>query len=421
MGDSATCFDDIRDAFTFRTYAPGQVIFREGDPSETFCFIKSGRALVSRKTASGDDEPLSVLREGQFFGEIGLLEEMERTASVRALMDLEVFELPGTTFRTLLESNPGFSLLISRIGRKRLLLNTPLFRELDDDRLETIQKLVFEKDYNKGETIFKENEAPDALYIIVKGGVRVSKRARGGKEVVLARLGPGETFGEMGLIEEETRSATVMTEEPSRFLVLPREGFQSAVKTDALLSFTMLKLLSRRLREQSNELTSVKATSFFKGISIIARSDRCLSCRACEVACAVSKSSSGRLYEAISEEPRPVTRMHLRRSAQGSQPVLRPEHCLHCRKAPCLAKCKLDAIKRDAASGTIVISQEKCKGCALCAKACPYSVISIVRSEGKRRVALKCTFCAEHPSGPACVRSCPTKALVVSLSAASVL
>ena len=81
--------EQIRQAFTSRRYRPDEVVFREGETSETFCFIKSGQVLISKRNQNGDDEPLGVLKEGQFFGEIGLLEQMERTATVKALVDLE--------------------------------------------------------------------------------------------------------------------------------------------------------------------------------------------------------------------------------------------------------------------------------------------------------------------------------------------
>jgi carbon-monoxide dehydrogenase iron sulfur subunit len=179
----------------------------------------------------------------------------------------------------------------------------------------------------------------------------------------------------------------------------------------------VLKVLSHRLRQKDAEVALEKGTSFFKGMTIIARADRCVSCRACEIACAVSKSRTRTLHQAVGESPLPVRRIHVRRTEHGAQPMVRPEHCQHCRDAPCLTSCKPGAITRDALTGTIVISEPKCKGCGLCAKACPFGVITLIRSEGKRRMALKCTHCAEHREGPACVRSCPTKALVISLAA----
>jgi carbon-monoxide dehydrogenase iron sulfur subunit len=406
---------EISQAFTEQKYLPKEIVFREGDPSDAFYFIRSGRFLVSKRNQNGDDEPLGVLEEGQFFGEIGLLENMERTATVTALVDSEVFQLDAATFGSLLEKSDAFTALLNDVAQKRLIKQVSIFRELDDQGLTDVQNLLTEKLYPEKTTIFEENDPSDALYIIVKGEVRISKRTQSEKDLTLTFLGQGNHFGELGLIDPQPRSATATTAEPSKLLVLTSSDFQS-LRHNPVIAFNMLKIVSRRLREIDRELTLAKGTPFFKGITIISRPEKCLACRACEIACAVSKSRTRNLFEAVYEEPPPIKRIHVRRVRDGSQPVIRPEHCLHCRDAPCLSKCKLGAIKRDPILGIIVISEEKCKGCGLCAKVCPFSVINMVRTAGWTRVALKCTQCAEHEAGPACVRACPTNALVISLA-----
>jgi carbon-monoxide dehydrogenase iron sulfur subunit len=303
----------------------------------------------------------------------------------------------------------------------RLLEQVLIFGDLDEESIAAIEQLLVEKMCTEGTVVFAESDPPDALYIIVKGSVRVSKQTPSGKDVTLAYLGQGDVFGEMGIIEEQPRMATVTTAEPSTLLVLPREDFQSLLLQDPRISFSMLRVLSRRMRERSRDVTAAKGLSFFKGMTIISRPERCLSCRACEIACAVSKSRTHTLYEAVFEDPPPVKRIHVRTVHDGSAPVIRPEHCAHCRDAPCLASCRYDAISRDFESGTIVISDEKCIGCGLCAKACPFNVVTVIRLQGKKRVALKCTYCVEHQAGPACVRSCPTSALVISLAPMSAM
>jgi carbon-monoxide dehydrogenase iron sulfur subunit len=416
FGLRSSAFADIQDRFTLREYGPNEVVFREGEPPDAFCFIKSGQALVSKRSQSGDDEPLAVLKEGEFFGEIGFLEEMERTATVRGLGDLQVFWLDREEFLRLLEGSDAFARLLDKISRARLLQQTTIFRGLDDESITAVQRLLVERTCPQGTVVFAEGDPPDALYVISKGEVRVSKHTRSGKEVTLAHLGQGDVFGEMGIIEGQPRMATVTTTEPSKLLMLPRVDFQALLREHPRISFSMLRMLSRRVRERGKDVAAAKGVSFFRGMTIISRPERCLSCKSCEIACAVSKSRTHTLYRAISEEPPPIKRIHVRKVRDGSEPVIRPEHCAHCRHAPCLTSCKFDAISRDVASGTIVISGEKCIGCGLCAKACPFNVVTIVRLRGKKRVALKCTYCVEHQAGPACVRSCPTNALVISLA-----
>ncbi len=409
-------FEEIRHAFTLRKCGQNEILIHEGDRADNFYFVKTGQMLVSRKNKKGDDDPLAVLRQGQFFGEIALLENIFRTATVMALVDSELFELSKEKFNRALKHSVPFSSLLKRISRNRLLKNTTVFRELDQDSLFSIQKLIVEKSYPENTVIFKENDSPDALYIVLKGGVRVLKQMKNGKEMTLDYLGQNDFFGEMGLIEAQPRSATVITIEPSELLMLPRQDFHSLLIQNPRIAFNMMKVLSQRLREHNKEMASVKVTPLFKGMTIVSRPGRCLSCRACEIACAVSKSRSQNLDEAIFEQPPPVKRIHVRKTLVGSEPVIRPEHCTHCRDAPCLTSCKQDAIKKDVASRTIVLLEEKCTGCGLCVRACPFNVITLTIAEGKKRVALKCNYCAEHQDGPACVRCCPTNALVISLA-----
>lgn len=413
-------YADIQKAFAVREYGPNQVVFREGETPDGFCFIKSGQALVLKRSNSGDDEPLAVLKEGEFFGEIGIVEEMERTATVKALVDLEVFWLDREKLLHLVDSSDAFALLLDKISKTRLLQQILIFRGLDSESITAIERLLVERTCPEGAVVFSEGDPPDALYIIAKGGVQVSKHTRSGKEVTLAHRGQGDVFGEMGIIEEQPRMATVTTTEPSKLLVLPRKDFQSLLEEHPRISFSMLQVLSQRVRESSRDVAAAKEVSFFKGMTIISRPERCLSCKTCEIACAVSKSRTHTLYGAVFEDPPPVKRIHVRKVRGGSEPVVRPEHCAHCRNASCLASCKFDAISRDVASGTISISDEKCVGCGLCAKACPFNLVTVVRLHGKKRVALKCTHCVEYQAGPACVRSCPTNALVISLAPMSV-
>ncbi len=151
-----------------------------------------------------------------------------------------------------------------------------------------------------------------------------------------------------------------------------------------------------------------------RGIDIVFRPERCLSCRACELACAVSKSKSQNLFEAIYEETPPQKRLQVRQSS--SSEVLIQERCSHCKDAACIKSCKFNAISRDPETLTVVIDEDICKGCMLCVKACEKKVLKIVKEKGKKPVALKCTYCAELSTGPECVRSCPTDALVITLA-----
>ncbi|MFQ6057790.1 MAG: 4Fe-4S dicluster domain-containing protein [Anaerolineae bacterium] len=139
---------------------------------------------------------------------------------------------------------------------------------------------------------------------------------------------------------------------------------------------------------------------------IFVRLDRCTGCHTCELACAVEHSASKNLFAAIFETPLPRKRLWVEQAADRKFPIL----CRHCEDAPCLAACISGAIYRDPArEGVVMQRSEKCIGCWTCVMVCPYGVVG--RQTNGRTVAVKCDRCPDLET-PACVESCPTRALV---------
>ena len=135
--------------------------------------------------------------------------------------------------------------------------------------------------------------------------------------------------------------------------------------------------------------------------------DRCTACKACEIACAVEHSSSKSLLGAVFEDPPPQKRVHVEPAYAYAYPV----RCLHCGDAPCIAACPNGAMTRDAVTGAVVVIEDRCQGCFMCAMVCPFGAISVHTA---KRTALKCNRCPDRVAvglRPACVEACPTRAL----------
>ena len=135
--------------------------------------------------------------------------------------------------------------------------------------------------------------------------------------------------------------------------------------------------------------------------------EKCLACKSCEIACAVAHSKSGRLEEAIAEQPRPQRRVTVEAAEQFAVPM----QCRHCEEAPCIAVCPTGAIYRRKTDDPVLIDHDRCIGCKYCIVVCPFGVID-VSNDGK--AVLKCDLCIERTKAgkePACVEACPTKAL----------
>ena len=140
---------------------------------------------------------------------------------------------------------------------------------------------------------------------------------------------------------------------------------------------------------------------------IIVDVDKCIGCHTCELACAMAHSESGDLELMVLKGERP--RYRLRVETTGSKPTV--VTCQHGEDAECIEACEFDAVKRLSPGRPVLVDNEACTACRKCVKACPYGMIEIQR--GKKYV-VKCDLCIERQAQhlePACVASCPTKAL----------
>jgi CRP-like cAMP-binding protein len=139
-----------------------------------------------------------------------------------------------------------------------LLQHVPLFSGLSEARLQPLANsarfLVFPQDYaivEQGQRI-EEAQDGDSLYVIVDGHVRVVLE-RAGKEELLNRLGPGDFFGEMALLDAEPRVASVVAMTPLRTLSIASFNFRALLQSEAAITYKILMSVSQRLRalEQS--------------------------------------------------------------------------------------------------------------------------------------------------------------------------
>lgn len=138
---------------------------------------------------------------------------------------------------------------------------------------------------------------------------------------------------------------------------------------------------------------------------IFVRTERCVGCHNCELACAVVHSKTGSLTGAISEDTTPRKRIFVEAAQLGKAPVF----CLHCGDAPCVRVCPVKALAFDPATGVVQYAGSRCIGCSSCAMACPFGVI---QEDTASRTIVKCDLCVGRDI-PACVKACLTKALQI--------
>lgn len=133
----------------------------------------------------------------------------------------------------------------------------PLFADLDDRELGTIATVAKSRRYAKDEVVFYADESGDIFCLIREGQVKITMISPEGKEIILKLLGPGEFFGEMALLDDEPRSATVVATEPLELVTIWRNDFLQILAENFPLTRKILAELSRRLRSASSRIESL--------------------------------------------------------------------------------------------------------------------------------------------------------------------
>jgi CRP-like cAMP-binding protein len=137
------------------------------------------------------------------------------------------------------------------------LRNIGLFSTVHDEDLESVASLLIERRFPKHKTIVEEGLPGDYMYIIREGRVSVSKLSDDGREKILEFLEAGDFFGEMSLLDNAPRSASVRALSETRILALSRADFLAVLKRSPVLSMAVIQELTRRLRQVDEQASSL--------------------------------------------------------------------------------------------------------------------------------------------------------------------
>lgn len=430
-------FEDLIKKSNFRHFPAGSVICREGDYGDTAFAILEGSVEISIKTEGHDNLTLSFLEEGNVFGEMAALSGYPRNATVTAKDDSYVLEISDEVLKNLMENAPGFKETIDSLYTKRAVRNyirkVPMFADLKDSTLEQLENIVNFIAYNQGDIIFAEGDIGDSLYIIRTGFVKVSKK-HGAKDQIIAYIAHGNYFGEMAILEDEKRNATVSAFTKTEVIQILKDDFNMLLNIDSTLSEKIKDVvIERKLNtlevqrdpSRAERLETIVEKGLIQAESLlIIDLKSCIQCNNCVESC---------------EDRHGYPRLDRRgtRIAEISIPVA----CRLCHDPLCLI-CNFDAIKR-APSGEVHIIDDKCIGVSGCAVRCPYNVIKMVSTKPRReskwfdilgalvgnrevvgargkdsndrkvrpkRLAIKCDNCMGYPD-TACTNNCPTHAI----------
>jgi cAMP-dependent protein kinase regulator len=236
----------------YQDFAAGAVIIKQGDPADAFYVLVSGKVEVIRTNSRGQQEDPIPLGAGAYFGEIGLLHNVPRTATVRVTSTgpATTLVLSAEAFRKIIAASDMISEEIASVMRKRTTSNQlhQLVRQSTILQLGSMLHGFSPTRFSAGQTIICEGDPADAFYILYRGEALVSHPGKNGPEHV-ATLHPGDYFGETGLLHNTPRNATV-TAGISEVVVLKcnRETFNELVSSpDGKLD--LAQALTRKLQK----------------------------------------------------------------------------------------------------------------------------------------------------------------------------
>jgi CRP/FNR family cyclic AMP-dependent transcriptional regulator len=138
-----------------------------------------------------------------------------------------------------------------------VLKNVPLFSSFTDQQLALLLPAVQHRRFPRGSYVIRAGEETDALYIILAGRAKVLIPDDDGNEVILSMIGPNEFFGEMGLLDDQPRSASVETLEPCEMLRITRSAFLACLKDNFDAALVIIRNLVKRLREADRKIESL--------------------------------------------------------------------------------------------------------------------------------------------------------------------
>ncbi len=246
-------FVEVLGNLRLRRFADEEIIIREGERGESFFMVADGDVLVKRDI--DDDEggvTLAHLHRGSVFGEMALISDEPRQASVVAKGDVDVLEMKRSNLIVAAAHHEGVSQALKLFTRERFLRNLtathPFFSGLSrEDRHEVMESFRIVT-CAQGHELIQEGAAAPGLFLLLGGSASVDKQA-GGDRVHLATLRGGDVCGEMSLIGDQPTTATVTAEEDLEALFLAREDFKAVVRRHPELMKYLAGLTDERLRQ----------------------------------------------------------------------------------------------------------------------------------------------------------------------------
>ena len=241
----------VSDHLRQETHPKGRDIIRQGDPGSEFYIIESGTVEVWVRHEDGSETLEAELGRGDYFGERALLADAPRAATCRCKTRVRVLSLDREVFDDLVARRFRVAAdLDEAVERAGLLAGMPLFSEVSASQVKLIASKLVAGSYPAGTTIIRQGDIGDKFYVVKSGIVEVRRRVEGtGEETTVGRLGQGEYFGEIALLMNVPRTASVVAATQVELLSLDAASFDEMVKDYLQSSHGLEQVSTRRMTQ----------------------------------------------------------------------------------------------------------------------------------------------------------------------------
>jgi CRP-like cAMP-binding protein len=235
--------------FSMVSCKAGREVVLQGTPGDAFYIIVSGKMRVVIEDSYGVERTVALLSVGDCFGEIALLENIPRTATVIATTSVSLLKLERRHFEQFLAALPiEKNKITDQIRHGKLLMSIPLFSYLSPEQFSFLITRSSVERFVKGEVIFEQGDNGDKMYIIKDGQVTI-RRVENGRVVLEKTLSAGAIFGEIALVKHITRTAQAKAETEAYLLSVERECFYELINKSLLTGAEVDRLADRRIAE----------------------------------------------------------------------------------------------------------------------------------------------------------------------------
>jgi len=456
---SGTFLELNKNAIVRRHFKKGEIVCREGEYGSTAFYLEEGQADVflstpmahvktqggatgflsklsshlfgrheERREEEGErrsipidgpvdlpyNNPVATLHAGDLFGEMTCMSLYPRSATVRAATDCVMLEMLRNVLDIIQRNKTLKAQLDANYIKRALddhLRSVPMFSSLTQEFIDLLRHKVELVRYGQGDIVCRQGDIADSFYLVRLGFVKISEPHPGG-DLVLAYLGRGGYFGEIGLLGEgRRRTATCTALDHVELVRIHADEFGQMMEQFPEVRHSLETLAYERTEQNRQRLataTSMPLDNFLAQGLMEAQSllvldlERCTRCDACVRACADAHDGVTRLI----------------REGQRFDKYLVATSCRHCRDPLCMVGCPVGSIRRR--NSLEVIIEDWCIGCGLCAKNCPYGNINMhpfnvleqdPQMPARQKAVVKykatsCDLCIEHEE-PSCVYACP--------------